>query len=54
LRSYDVEMENSHCYATDDATMKWPEWFDCSGKTQKQFNSKLQTRFLVREDILKA
>jgi hypothetical protein len=27
---------------------------DCSGKAQKQFNSKLQTRFLVREDALKA
>jgi hypothetical protein len=27
---------------------------DCSGKTQKQFNSKLQTRSLVREDALKA
>jgi hypothetical protein len=27
---------------------------DCSGKAQKQFNSKLQTRFLVREDTLKA
>jgi hypothetical protein len=27
---------------------------DCSGKTQKQFNSKIQTRFLVREDALKA
>jgi hypothetical protein len=27
---------------------------DCSGKAQKQFNSKLQTRFLVREDSLKA
>jgi hypothetical protein len=26
----------------------------CSGKAQKQFNSKLQTRFLVREDALKA
>jgi hypothetical protein len=25
---------------------------DCSGKAQKQFNSKLQTRFLVREDAL--
>jgi hypothetical protein len=27
---------------------------DCSGKAQKQFNSKLQTRPLVREDALKA
>jgi hypothetical protein len=27
---------------------------DCSGKAQTQFNSKLQTRFLVREDALKA
>jgi hypothetical protein len=27
---------------------------DCSGKAQKQFGSKLQTRFLVREDALKA
>jgi hypothetical protein len=27
---------------------------DCSGKAQKQFNSKFQTRFLVREDALKA
>jgi hypothetical protein len=27
---------------------------DCSGKAQKQFNSKLQTLFLVREDALKA
>jgi hypothetical protein len=27
---------------------------DCSGKVQKQFNSKLQTRSLVREDALKA
>jgi hypothetical protein len=27
---------------------------DCSGKAQKQFNSKLQTRSLVREDALKA
>jgi hypothetical protein len=27
---------------------------DCSGKVQKQFNSKLQTRFPVREDALKA
>jgi hypothetical protein len=27
---------------------------DFSGKAQKQFNSKLQTRFLVREDTLKA
>jgi hypothetical protein len=27
---------------------------DCSGKAQKQFNSKLETRFLVREDALKA
>jgi hypothetical protein len=27
---------------------------DCSGKDQKQFNSNLQTRFLVREDALKA
>jgi hypothetical protein len=27
---------------------------DCSGKAQKQFNSKLQTRFLVREDALEA
>jgi hypothetical protein len=27
---------------------------DCSGKTQKQFNSKLQTRSLVREDALNA
>jgi hypothetical protein len=27
---------------------------DCSGKARKQFNSKLQTRFLVREDALKA
>jgi hypothetical protein len=27
---------------------------DCSGKAQKQFNSKLRTRFLVREDVLKA
>jgi hypothetical protein len=27
---------------------------DCSGKAQKQFNSKLQIRFLVREDALKA
>jgi hypothetical protein len=27
---------------------------DCSGKAQKQFTSKLQTRFLVREDALKA
>jgi hypothetical protein len=26
---------------------------DCSGKAQKQFNNKLQTRFLVREDALK-
>jgi hypothetical protein len=25
---------------------------DCSGKAQKQFNSKLQTSFLVREDAL--
>jgi hypothetical protein len=25
---------------------------DCSGEAQKQFNSKLQTRFLVREDAL--
>jgi hypothetical protein len=25
---------------------------DCSDKAQKQFNSKLQTRFLVREDAL--
>jgi hypothetical protein len=25
---------------------------DCSGKAQKQFNSKLQTRSLVREDAL--
>jgi hypothetical protein len=28
--------------------------FDCSGKAQKQFSSKLQTRFLVREGALKA
>jgi hypothetical protein len=27
---------------------------DCSGKAQKQLYSKLQTRFLVREDALKA
>jgi hypothetical protein len=27
---------------------------DCSDNAQKQFNSKLQTRFLVREDELKA
>jgi hypothetical protein len=27
---------------------------DCSGKAQKQVYSKLQTRFLVREDALKA
>jgi hypothetical protein len=27
---------------------------DCSGKAQKQFSSKLQTRSLVREDALKA
>jgi hypothetical protein len=27
---------------------------DCSGKAQKQFNSKLQTRFLVRGDALNA
>jgi hypothetical protein len=27
---------------------------DCSGKAQKQFNGKLQTRFLVRKDALKA
>jgi hypothetical protein len=27
---------------------------DCSGKAQKQFNGKLQTRFLIREDALKA
>jgi hypothetical protein len=27
---------------------------DCSGKAQKQFNSKLQTRSLVGEDALKA
>jgi hypothetical protein len=27
--------------------------FDCSGKVQKQLYSKLQTRFLVREDALK-
>jgi hypothetical protein len=27
---------------------------DCSGKDQKQFNGKLQTRSLVREDALKA
>jgi hypothetical protein len=27
---------------------------DCSGKAQKQFNRKLQTRFLVREDAFKA
>jgi hypothetical protein len=26
---------------------------DCSGKAQKQFNGKLQTRFLVREEALK-
>jgi hypothetical protein len=26
----------------------------CSGKAQKQFNSKFQARFLVREDALKA
>jgi hypothetical protein len=27
---------------------------DCSGKAQKQLYSKLQTRFLVREDALVA
>jgi hypothetical protein len=27
---------------------------DCSGKAQKQFNHKLQTRSLVREDAFKA
>jgi hypothetical protein len=27
---------------------------DCSGKAQKQFNSKLETRSLVREDAVKA
>jgi hypothetical protein len=27
---------------------------DCSGEAQKQFNSKLQTRSLVREDALNA
>jgi hypothetical protein len=27
---------------------------DCSGKAQKQLYSKLQTRFLVREDAFKA
>jgi hypothetical protein len=27
---------------------------DCSGEAQKQFNSKLQARFLVREDALNA
>jgi hypothetical protein len=27
---------------------------DCSGKAQKQFNSKLQTRSLVRKEALKA
>jgi hypothetical protein len=27
---------------------------DCSGKAQKQFNSKLQTCFLIRVDALKA
>jgi hypothetical protein len=27
---------------------------DCSGEAQKQFNNKLQTRSLVREDALKA
>jgi hypothetical protein len=27
---------------------------DCSGDAQKQFNSKLQTRPLVREDALNA
>jgi hypothetical protein len=27
---------------------------DCSGQAKKQFNSKLQTRSLVREDALKA
>jgi hypothetical protein len=28
--------------------------FDCSGKAQKKFDIKLQTRSLVREDALKA